>query len=193
MKSIVEDLRDDISILNNQIIWHKVNSLTMDSLIEGLNTPGRLNATTNNLYYWGRITSRNNILYNNDRTIEQMKSAGTIRLIRSQEASDNIINYYKVILQVHYLESRDAEEQNDYIKIAVKIFDPSVFNTITKDTTILRPRNNPALLNSDPLLLKELAGYVQYIKSTRATVMNKKERLKVMANELIITLNKIYN
>jgi hypothetical protein len=83
----------------------------------------------------------------NDFTIQQMKGSGGFRLIRDQKVSKAIIEYYNRIVFINYLHDIEANEAEEYRKMAIDIFHPVVFNSIVMpDNTIIRPVNNPFLL-----------------------------------------------
>ena len=186
MRSLVNDLKEDIKILDEQISKHISRNRQMDTLISLLkNKPAQ--EQNNNIYYFGRIASRNDIFNYNNRTIDQMRNSGAFRLVRNQQISNLIMSYYGKIKSLEMLEGIEQKESEEYRKMAIRVFDPEVFNSMVneQDNIIMPVTNNPPLRTSDPNLLTDIAGWVQYMKSSRTGLANQKADLKKIAEELI--------
>jgi hypothetical protein len=191
MVSLINDLTDDIKTLDYQIKNQLINVSRLDSFVYLLMNPTDI---TNQLYYLGRISSRNDIFNYNTRTIDQMRNSGAFRLVRRQDVSNLIIGYYNEIKLLEMLESIEKKEEEEYRKMAVRAFDPLVFNTlITEQDTVIRPTANPPLRSSDPQLLGDMAGMVHYLKSTRLGLTQMKRALKDKAGELILRIKEAYH
>jgi len=193
MVTLVEDLKDDISLAEEQIGIHRQRVSQNDSLIEMLcsDKPGQMDR--NELYYLGRLGNRTIFFYNNNRTFEQMKYSGGLRLIGSKEVSNKIMKYYQKIETLKMLESYDAEEQSGYKDFAVKIFNPLVFKNISANAVIIRPVTSPELLTNDRLILKEFAGKVQYLNGSRIRQLNAKEEIRASALDLTKLIKEEYH
>ena len=193
MTTLIEDLKDDIALADEQITTHKQKILQNDSLIELLNIDNPELVNRNDLYYFARIGNRTVFYYNNDRTIEQMKSSGGLRLIRKKNVSNEIMRYYRKIEELKMVENYDAEEQAGYKEQAVKIFDPVVFKNMSRTLIVQRLNNSPKLLTTDHVLLTEFAGKVQYLNGSRIRQLNMKEDIRKSALSLIELLKKEYS
>jgi hypothetical protein len=193
MTTLIEDLKDDIALAGEQIAMHKQKIIQNDSLIELLNTANPELVNRNDLYYFARIGNRTVFFYNNDRTIEQMKYSGGLRLIRKKDVSNQIMRYYRKIAELKMIENYDAEEQAGYKDHAVKIFDPVVFKNMSRTLIVQRLNNNPKLLTTDHALLTEFAGKVQYLNGSRIRQLNMKEDIRKSALSLINLLKKEYH
>ena len=193
MTTLIEDLKDDIALADEQIITHKQKILQNDSLIELLNINNPELVNRNDLYYFARIGNRTVFFYNNDRTIEQLKSSGGLRLIRKKNVSNEIMRYYRKIEELKMVENYDAEEQAGYKEHAVKIFDPVVFKNMSRTLIIQRLNNNPKLLTTDHSQLTEFSGKVQYLNGSRIRQLNMKEDIRKSALSLIELLKKEYS
>jgi hypothetical protein len=191
--TLIEDLKDDIVLADEQIVSHKQRIIQNDSLIELLSTANLATVNRNNLYYFARIGNRTVFFYNNDRTIEQMKYSGGLRLIRNKDVSNQIMRYYRKIAELKMVENYDAEEQAGYKDRAVKIFDPVVFKNMSASLIIQRLKNNPELLTTDHVLLTEFAGKVQYLNGSRIRQLNMKADIRKSALSLIELLKKEYH
>ena len=191
--SLVNDLNEDVKILETHITSHATKGLQMDTLISLLkNKPKQ--EQYNRVYYFGRIASRNNIFNYNNRTIDQMRNSGAFRLVRNQQISNLIMSYYGQIKLLEMLEGIEQKEGEEYRKMAIRIFDPEVFNSmVSAEDSIIMPLNNPPLRTYDPDLLTDIAGWVQYMKSSRTGLATEKENLKKIAAELIVLIKKYFH
>ena len=193
MTTLIEDLKDDIALADEQIATHKQKISQNDSLIELLTITNPDIVNRNDLYYFARIGNRTVFFYNNDRTIEQMKYSGGLRLIRKKDVSNQIMRYYRKISELKMIEGYDAEEQSAYKDCAVKIFDPVIFKNMSTTLLVKRIDNTPGLLTTDHAILTEFAGKVQYLNGSRIRQLNMKEDIRKSALSLIELLKKEYH
>ncbi len=192
MITLVEDLNEDIVVLNKQISDGISDVAQLDTLITILSNK---NNTTQNsrLYYLGRTASRHDIFNYNNRTIEQMRNSGGFRLVRKQQVAKLVMLYYKQIKLLEMLEGIEKNEEQEYRKSAIRVFDPVIFNSMVTDRdSVIMPAGNPALLTRDPNLLTDLAGWTQYMKSSVSGVTVYKKSLKQSAGDLIAVIKKEY-
>ena len=103
ISSIVEDIKSDTLNSNRILLQLKNRKSGIDSVLILLSSPEIVN-NSNNAY---RLWSKNlglDIFVSNDRTIEQLKSSGELRLIRNKAVSDRIIQYNQ-LLKKYYTQS----------------------------------------------------------------------------------------
>ncbi len=132
MISLVEDLNEDIVVLNKQISDGTSDVAQMDSLITILSNKNSAKQG-GRLYYLGRTASRHDIFNYNNRTIEQMRNSGGFRLVRKQQVAKFIMGYYKQIKLLEMLEGIEKNEEQEYRKSAIRVFDPVIFNSMVTD------------------------------------------------------------
>ncbi len=193
MASLVEDLIGDIAILNHQVKRETIGIDRMDSLIHLLSNKTSLQQT-NRLYFLGRVASRHDVFNYNNRTIDQMRNSGGFRLVRKPAISKMIMDYYRQIEFLGMLEGIEKDEEYEFRKAAVKIFDPVVFNEmVSNKDSVMEVTGNPPLLSQDRHLLTDLAGWIQYMKSSVVGLTGKKEELKVFAEDLISSIKNEYH
>lgn len=195
LKSLVQDLKDDIHTINYQNNNFDKRVVLMDSLIELLDETTITNST-GSLYYYARLATKGDMFSGNTRTFDQMKNTGGFRLIKNNEVAETIMSYYSIIQQIKQLELTGEEgELNEYRKIAVQIFNADIFNQInsTSMNLVTRPSNNPPLRTNDPKLLGDLAGWVHYIKNTRIGIYQYKKDLREKGEMLIQQIEKKYD
>ena len=92
IKSFVEDLKQDtaqlkgiINILDKKLIFH-------DSLLQELANPGVYKSSSRAHYFFEMGRHFPDYIYT-DRTIQQLKNSGGMRLIRNKPVSDGIVDY----------------------------------------------------------------------------------------------------
>jgi mannose/fructose/N-acetylgalactosamine-specific phosphotransferase system component IIB len=189
--SIISDLNDDIKLVDEQVKYHQLRIAQMDTLLDFFEKP---NAISNNekVNFLGKMASRGIQFDYNDRTIEQMKNSATFRLIKNQIATNLIIKYYQKVKVIKLMEDREKEEQEDYKRVAVKIFDPFSDRIIFKDGKETHFLTNKAPIVNNPELLREAAGYIRYLNSSRGRLISLKQDLKTTALQLIDALTKEY-
>src|SRR5258705_928394 len=92
IKSFVEDLKQDtaqlksiINILNKKLVFH-------DSLLQELANPEVFKSSSRAHYFFEMSRHFPDYIYT-DRTIQQLKNSGGMRLIRNKLVSDGIVDY----------------------------------------------------------------------------------------------------
>jgi hypothetical protein len=192
IQSLIEDLQQDQQTLAADINSHEKSDIISDTLIKRLMRPDLNN--TSELYYYCRVAGRQGVLTSNRRTIEQMQNSGGFRLIRNSAAAKQIITHYNQFDLIRWLEDIELNHQNEYRSMIIKIFDPETMSTmIGKDNIIIRPKGNPPLRTYDTNLLTDLAGRVQYMKTTRIALKVFKNNLMQSGTKLISFLKKEYH
>lgn len=195
LKSLVQDVKDDIRTINDQQKIFDQRVILLDSLIEILDASA-ITQNTGNLYYYARLATKSNTFSGNTRTFDQMKNTGGFRLIKNNEVAETIMSYYSILQQIKQLELTGEEgELNEYRKIAVQIFNADIFNQINSTimNLVSRPSDNPPLRTNDKKLLGDLAGWVHYIKNTRIGIYQYKKDLLEKGEILIRQIQKEYN
>ena len=190
---LIADLENDQQTLKEQDSVIKSGISKLDSVINFLNNPILIPKNSGELYYLARMGPRFQTLYINDRTYEQLKNAGNFRLIKNILVSNRIMNYYGKIPLIRQIETIHENEFTDYKRIAARIFDPVVFNTMQSDKhEIDRTSLNPPLRTMNDELLKELSIFSIYMNGSRAGVLRAEVDLKKAGAELIDFLKKEY-
>ena len=94
--SLVEDLKSD-TLQSNEVL-KLLNSRTagLDSVITALSSPGIIENSNNAYRLWSKNIGFPDFI-SNDRTIQQLKNSGGLRLIRNKAVSDRIMKYDQII------------------------------------------------------------------------------------------------
>ena len=192
MRSMVEDLKADILMLEKNVTLRKSRLMMIDSLVELLNSPHR-DKYGNDIYFFARSTSPPVNIFPNDGTIQQLKSSGNLRLIRNNHITNSIMAYDQKMRNVLFEMGDEIEVRAEYRQLARKLFNTNVFFEIIAADAISRPVNNPPLYTNDAGLINEFIGQVQYVKRIHQAQLIKSEELLVQAKQLITDINNEYH
>lgn len=193
IKSLIIDLGDDISSLENLMFSESKGIEQLDTLIFLLNDPALARRNGDQIYFVARMGPRYIPFANNTRTFEQLKNSGGFRLIRKVNASNSIMAYYNQFTLLNLLQANYNKEFDNYKLIAGKIFDPVTMRNQEDDNAIIiRSNYNPSLRSYDPERLKELGYHTLLMNGSRRSKQAMLRNLKQNAEELIIYLKKQY-
>lgn len=192
LRNLLDDLHEDTAILESNMEDLDKHLRRNDSLVRLL-TGTELKQSGADLYYLARHASRGPRLALHDPTIQQMRNAGGMRLIRKSKVARGIIEYYNRLVFIGHLQDIATAEADEYRKMATGIFDPLVFHLmVMEDNKIFRPAGNPLLQTYDRPTLLRLAGMVAYISNTKLALKNAEEEMKIAAGELIELIRNEY-
>ena len=165
-----EDLKSDTILLRLQTRLRLETIKRIDSLIYFLKQPnpdefGKL------IYYYARSITRHYAFLSNDRTIQQLKNAGNLRLIRKQLVSDSIMFYDVFMRRTELTKLREENFLSAYIETMKQIFDGSEFDKMTMDVPAPMqidwklPEGNPPLLRKDKESIQKLINDLHFVRS----------------------------
>ena len=195
MRSMVEDLKSDTADLNRMIQRRTKRIKDLDSLSFLLNEPGNT-AYLSDLYYFSRLCRRTATIrfINNDRTIQQLKSSGSLRLIRKQIVSDSITLYNSRVRRLEKIEEAEHEYIRDMIPYSYKIFDGRIYDKMLDETDrVYRPPGNPALLQYTKEDMNAFISALHSIKSSNIAYRNFSKDLYNNAVSLLKTIEEEYH
>ena len=194
--SMIEDLKLDSAGLSADNNTRKEAVVMYDSVITLLNKKDRTQFDQQRIYYLARMALRLSPFPKlNDRTYEQMKSSGNLRLIHETEISDKITHYYFNIKEFSLNTDQTLLRLQSLIEIQGKVFDGAVFQQMIdiKNFEINQPTGNPALITEDKQTLNELSVRIHYALSILLYSQNFITELENEASRLIETLKKEYH
>jgi hypothetical protein len=186
--SLIKDVELDTASLHLTYSVRKTYINYFDSLVFLLKHND--NSKLNDIYFYARFLGRINEFKYHDRTIQQLKSSGSLRLIRNKKAADSITIYDNEAVKL-ILNQQDIERnlRNDILYNTLgKILNGYVWNDMadtTNKAVISRISSNPSLLTSDEKLINEFVIKVVYLKTAyRLTNGNIEETIKTAENML---------
>jgi hypothetical protein len=192
MQVFVNDLKSDIDQIKDDILVHKRRYRIMDSVIYLFQSTDMKQHTSQLYLYSHKIIHRGMFVYN-DRTIQQLKTSGNLRLIKNDSISDSIMGYDH---SARYIQKLDEIGQNfvqPYMELKRKIFDGFVMQEMISDTSATRPPNdNPPLRNNDPDVINEFIAHIQFMKSDVKRYINNMNIFLEKMNNLLSLIIKEY-
>jgi hypothetical protein len=196
IRSMIEDLKLDTAEFSLENRERETAIIMYDSLIKLLNKKSRTEFEQQRIYYLARLSLRLSpfpIL--NDRTHEQMKSSGNLRLIRHNEIADRITKYYFKTKEIGLNDIQSLSRLQSLIEAQGKVLDGTVFQEMTdlKSFSINAPPGNPGLISEDRQTINELIVHSHYVMSILVYSRNYMTDLKKEASQLIETLKKEYH
>ena len=138
------------------------------------------NTEADSIYFFFRKLIRQQGLrgFITDRTIEQIKNAGEMRLITNKQISDSLIDYYKDIIFTEYLQQSLLSYKAklwDNLPLVLKSEDYS--RTIDSLNSVFIAPEHSYLLNTDPLNVNRLLIQVEEIGALSLTIKRSIEKV----------------
>lgn len=186
--SLIKDVELDIFSMQRSYETKNLQITYFDSLRNLLK--GGYENHLNDFYFYARqITRYANFQYH-DRTIQQLKNSGNLRLIRNQNAADSITVYDNEKIRAALVQQDGEIDMRRFISnnLLGKIFDPFVWNDMT-DTSgkISRPVVSPSVITNDRLLLNEFGFKVVTLRGTLAAT-NRTIATAIKSAEMLVQL-----
>ena len=128
IRSIVEDVISDTLESNRTLNRLKMMNTGIDSVLVALLNPVTIENSNNVFKLWTRNLGLE-VFVSNDRTIQQLKSSGELRLIRKKEVSDRIMKYDQT-LKRYYTQSNLMYNALTNLTYYSQLFD---FISLSKD------------------------------------------------------------
>ena len=191
IQTFIEDLKTDTSEITRVLQFRSQKMRRIDSLNLLLRT-GQIKGFESELYFLGRTLIRTASFISNDRTISQLKSSGSLRLIRNEEAADSIMSYQRLVETIHTNQEDDRIERRAADPILSRMFNPFVFDQMVDIKGIQKPAGNPPLRSYDPAIQMDLAYYVHQLKGSNFILQSRLRLLKERATNIIAILKKVY-
>ena len=100
MHSIIEDIKEDVAQTDKLIANLEVRNERVDSLLLELSSEDIYKNSNKAYQLWKNSIGFPDFIHN-DRTIQQLKSSGSLRLIRIKSVSDSIMKYDQTVRQIN--------------------------------------------------------------------------------------------
>ncbi len=192
MQNMLEDLRDDLVIYRNfQKRNDEIYNL-VDSIVSGLKAGNRKEHVSELSYRTRMVTIKWMIIHPVERTYEQMKSSGHLRLVEHKRVADGISNYYNSLKEFDGYNEAGMLWAADYVETLGKIFDAEILLKILRERKMQEAKPSD-MLTEDPIVLNQLMNSLQYFNGAlnlgEAVSVEKQET----AQNLIALLQKTYS
>jgi len=173
LESFVNDLSIDEQNLPQLI--HSINEQQIhgsDTLFDLLNHAS-LNNPENGIYYFlQRMVRQQGIkIFVTDRTIEQIENAGEMRLITNKQVSDTLIDYYKQIDFIAYLQNTLLDMKAKLWNDAEPILKGNDFRKIFTETdAVFKPIEDLYLFSADPVAINKMLLNISSVHGLSVTI-----------------------
>ena len=192
MMTMVEDLRSDSAMFETNIRQRTSRIQMIDSLVVLLNRNDR-NEHGNDIYFFARSVSPPANIFPNDRTIQQLKSSGNLRLIRNKNISNEIMAYDQMIRQTLFELDDEIVIRGEYRQLASKVFNTTIFHAMIGTDSVTKPTNNPKLYTTNPDQINEFIGALQYFKRVHQAQLIRSEKILTKTKLLSDFIKKEYH
>ncbi len=195
IKSLVNDLKVDTARLNSLIEHRITRELLLDSLTSLLNNENA-DRYTKDIYFLATVIPRITLFQftPNDGTMQQLKNAGGLRLIRSHTITDSIINYDNAIRSLNRLDDQEQYIINIQREIAPKILiGLELANFTDNDNLPFRAEKSPALMPGYKSSLNEFNYRLVSVKNVNKAYRREAKKLLVQATNLMNALKTQYH
>jgi hypothetical protein len=192
--SFIEDLKSDISNYNRQIRYRTISQNRADSLVILLLSPER-NKHVDSIYVCVERVGRGNLFFYSDRTIQQLKNSGDMRLIRNQVASNLIMQYDQLVRDMQHFELIREEILTRFRETSSYILDAAIFYSMTdtsSEMSINKPKGNSKLFSDNPEIINRLCYWANRFRIANQQVIVKQTDLKNSAIRIMEFLRKVY-
>jgi len=126
MKNLLEDLQNDTKIYSSYAKNNIVVYQYIDSLVIYLKSPERKEHTSKTSYWARMMTTKFSRAQPVERTFEQMKSSGQLKLVKNHKVADGISQYYNSLSELEQYNQAAILWLVDYLKGVGKVFDGEV-------------------------------------------------------------------
>ena len=191
--TLAEDLKSDTAQLLLNINYRKSREMMCDSLIVALSDHKN---NGNDIYYYARNLTRPQYFSPNDRTLQQLKNSGALRLIRNIKVSDSIMSYDQHLRYLMILSEDERGIRDGFRDLVGSVFDGTILYSQIDTADFAnynRPVGNPSLFMRDSQSINKVISSAQYLKTVIRGVRVRQERLKATAGHLLSFLQKEYH
>jgi hypothetical protein len=192
IENVLEDLKADTAIYNNYSKNNKLLFELIDTLIYLVKSPERKQHVAKLAYTARMILPKYKALYITDRTYDQMKNSGALRLIRSKQVANSISSYYYSVIDLKKYNDAAFTWGSDYAISMGKIFDGELLLKIIKENKE-QPAEQDDLLTEDRTTLNELITRAQFLYGAFSLGEKIGNQRNIAAQNLILLIKNEYH
>jgi len=190
--SLIEDLKTDTTNLSGYSSFRKEKSVLMDSLAEMMLSSQR-NLHGNQIYFLARQVFNEQAFFYSDGTIQQLKNAGNLRLLRKRNVVNALLTYEKKVKELEEWDENDNRTKSTFREMGGKVFNSSELNkTMDSDMRFVMPTDNPQLITDDFATINEIAFQIHYLSKMTKGNSFRAESLKSDAGRLLELIHSEY-
>jgi hypothetical protein len=192
VQNLLEDLKSDTVIYSEYTRNNKVLFNSIDTLILLIKSPERKQHIAKLAFMARMILPKYKALYTTDRTYEEMKNSGALRLIRNKRVANSISLYYYSVIDLKKYNDAAFTWGSDFGKEMGKVFDAGLLLKIIKEKKE-QPAISSDLLTEDRTTLNELATTAQYLYGAFLLAEKIGNERNIAAQKLIELIKKEYH
>jgi hypothetical protein len=188
MKMMLEDLRTDIRAIDSNMLFRENREAKLNRLIYLLSQKD-INQKAAEIYRTVDSTDGYETFNRDDRTIQQLKTAGGMRMIRNDSVSDAIIDYDNfIITEIDWNNKTEATRIDTYKQIRFQLFDTQSLNKMVQhDSSVVY-----SFLPAPAAAINSIAGSVFQVMRISGTNYDNGKILKSKAQQLMELIHRQY-
>jgi len=191
--SLIQDLKTDTTSLQQYINVRKEKRIMMDSLMMLLNT-GMYKQLGNSTYFFARHVFNGPPFVSTDGTMQQLKNAGNLRLIKNENIISSILAYDASVKELKEWDESDTRIRTTFREIGGSVFNADLFYKAMDSTfNFVRPSTNPRLITDNPIAINNIAFQIQYLSLSCLGNTQRGKNLKTKAETLMELLKHQYH
>lgn len=195
IRSLEEDLKRDTAQLNGYMNF-KLNTLRYCDSLQQVIAYTDVMKRSDAVYNYSRELARYIRYYPADRTIQQLKSSGNMRLIRKWNVSNAVAGYDNKTANMAEVDFELNEEILRYRRYLIEFLDLSEYDRRNPAGSFMeaniQTRGNPLFIHTDPVRLKVLYNEVFTLKAFLLSCNYNAADLKSEATKLLFLLEHEY-
>ena len=192
VQNLLEDLKADTAIYSEYTRNNKDLFSSIDTLIQLINSPERKLHISKLAFSARMILPKYKALYTTDRTYEEMKSSGALRLLRNKLVTNSVSHYYYSVIDLKKYNDAAYTWGANFGKEMGNIFDAQLLLKIIKEKKE-QPAFSSDLLTEDRTTLNELATTAQYLYGAFLLAEKIGNERNLAAQKLIALIKKEYH
>ena len=192
-KSLIQDLKADTANLQRYIELREGKRIMMDSLILLLST-GMHRQSGNETYFFARHVFFGQPFVSTDGTMQQLKNAGNLRLIKNENVINSILSYDGSVRELREWDESDNRIKTTFREVGGTIFNADqLYKVFSSDYRFVRPNTNPQLITEDSVAINNVTFQIQYLALGCLGNSIRAKALKEKAGKLIESLKLEYH
>jgi hypothetical protein len=190
---LIEDLKTDTTRLAHYINERQEKRMMMDSLVLLLSTDMH-KQFGNETYFFARHVFNNPPFVSTDGTLQQLKNAGNLRLIKNETIINNILAYDAGVKDLKEWDDADTRMRTTFREIGGTVFDAYLlYKALDSTLKFVRPTTNPQLITDNPVVINNITFQISFISLSSMGNKQRAKLLKAKAERLIDYIKNEYH
>ena len=191
--SLIQDLKKDTANLETYINLRKEKRIMMDSLVILLST-NKHKQFGNEAYFFARHVFFGQPFVSTHGTMQQLKNAGNLRLIKNENIINNILAYDATVKELKEWDESDTRIKTTFREIGGTVFNADqLYKVFSPDYKFVKPTTNPQLITENPIVINNVVFQIQYLSLGSLGNSLRGKELKTKAENLITLLKQEYH